>query len=119
MKNFNPVYVFGLAAVMAGCTLCNAGQSNIPPQRDSASLAASYSLVEAFPNLKFDDPVELTSPNDNTDRIFLVAQKGKIHLLPNNAEGKDAPVFLDIVSKVESGGEKGLLGLAFHPDFKT
>jgi glucose/arabinose dehydrogenase len=37
---------------------------------------------------------------------------------PNQDDAKSAAVFLDIVKKVDSGGEKGLLGLAFHPDYK-
>jgi len=81
--------------------------------------AASYTLTAAYPNLTFNMPVELTSPADGTDRIFVIAQEGKIHVFPNQADVKEAPVFLDITSKVVSGGERGLLGLAFHPDFKT
>src|SRR5687768_6259156 len=72
-----------------------------------------YKLSLAFPALEFDMPVELTSPNDNTDRIFVVEQKGKIISFPNKADVKNPSVFLDIVKKVDSGGEKGLLGLAF------
>ncbi|MEO6001122.1 MAG: PQQ-dependent sugar dehydrogenase [Chitinophagaceae bacterium] len=125
MRNFNPIYLFGIMIVFSCLIFCNAGQSVKDLgnsgifTNDSLHKAGKYTLVEAFPNLKFDDPVELTSPDDNTDRVYLVAQKGKILLLPTQPDDKEAPVFLDIVSKVESGGEKGLLGLAFHPDFKT
>ena len=76
-----------------------------------------YDLFPAFPALEFVMPVELTSPRDKSDRIFVVEQKGKIMSFPNQADVKSATVFLDIVKKVDSGGEKGLLGLAFHPDF--
>ena len=80
--------------------------------------AAKYKLALAFPDLVFDQPVELTSPEDGTDRIFVVAQQGLIHVFPNKAGTSSADVFLDIKSRVVSGGERGLLGLAFHPDFK-
>ena len=63
--------------------------------------------------------MELTSPADGTNRIFVVAQTGKIHVFPNQATTAAAPVFLDLSSKVVAGGERGLLGLAFHPDYKT
>lgn len=120
MKNFLSIYFFGLAVIIAGCNLSNAGQSKrTPAGNDTSSIADKYSLEVAFPNLKFDDPVELTSPNDNTDRIFVIEQKGVIRVFSNKADEKNAAVFLDIVSKVESGGEKGLLGLAFHPDYKN
>lgn len=78
-----------------------------------------YTLTEAFPNLKFDKPVELTSPTDGTNRIFVVSQNGKIQVFPNLATATEAPVFLDISRKVATGGELGLLGFAFHPDYKT
>lgn len=78
-----------------------------------------YTLTEAFPNLRFDKPVELTSPADGTNRIFVVSQTGKIHVFPNQATAAGAPVFLDLSAKVMAGGEMGLLGLAFHPDYKT
>ena len=80
---------------------------------------ARYDLSPAFPALEFDMPVELTSPLDNSNRVFVVEQKGKIMSFPNQADVKSASVFLDIVKKVDSGGEKGLLGLAFHPDYKN
>src|SRR5688500_3085473 len=80
---------------------------------------AKYKLVEAFPGLTFDMPVELFSPADNTDRAFVVEQKGRIIVFQNEPDVTSASVFLDIVKNVDSGGEKGLLGLAFHPDYKS
>jgi glucose/arabinose dehydrogenase len=78
----------------------------------------AYKLTLAFPELTFDMPVELTSPNDNKDLIYLVEQKGRIMVYPNRRDVGESTVFLDIVRKVDSGGEKGLLGLAFHPDYQ-
>lgn len=62
-------------------------------------------------------PVDLTSPAGDA-RLFVVEQPGRIRIL---RDGNLLPEpFLDIVSRVESGGnEQGLLGLAFHPDFAT
>jgi glucose/arabinose dehydrogenase len=81
--------------------------------------SVSYELSLAFSALNFEMPIELTSPHDNTNRIFVVEQKGRIMCFPNQPDVKKASVFLDIVKKVDSGGEKGLLGLAFHPDYKN
>jgi glucose/arabinose dehydrogenase len=78
-----------------------------------------YKLSEAFENLTFELPLELTSPDDGTDRIFVVEQKGVIKVFPNKGNAKVATKFLDIEQKVNSGGEKGLLGLAFHPNYKS
>ena len=83
-----------------------------------SSMQQKVGLKEAFPNLSFDMPVEFVSPKDGSNRNFVVAQKGKIHVFPNNPSVKSSKVFLDMVSKVTSGGERGLLGMAFHPDYK-
>lgn len=77
-----------------------------------------FKLCLAFPALTFDMPVELVSPR-NSDLIFVVEQKGRIMVFPNQADVREAKVFLDIEKKVDSGGEKGLLGLAFHPQFSS
>lgn len=79
----------------------------------------AYTLTEAFPHLTFDLPVELTSPDDNSDRIFVLEQKGVIQVFKNSPGRQASTVFLDIKDRVSSGGEMGLLGLAFHPEFKT
>jgi len=87
MKSFLSIYFFGLAVIIAGCNLSNAGQSkHTPAGNDTSSIADKYSLEVAFPNLKFDDPVELTSPNDNTNRIFVIEQKGVIRVFSNKAD---------------------------------
>ena len=80
--------------------------------------AADVQLKVAFPNLTFEMPVEFVSPNDGTNRNFVIAQAGVIHVFPNNPGVKTTQKFLDIKKKVVSGGEQGLLGLAFHPNFK-
>src|SRR2546423_8107809 len=62
-------------------------------------------------------PVYVTHAHDGSNRLFIVEQPGRIKVLQPGAS--TPTVFLDIVSKVLSGGEQGLLGLAFHPQFKT
>jgi len=64
-------------------------------------------------------PVGFEAPNDGTNRIFILQQGGAIRIIQNGAL-LSAP-FLDVSSNpgFESGGEKGLLGLAFHPGFNA
>lgn len=63
------------------------------------------------------DPLYVTSAHDGSRRLFVVEQVGRIKVL---GPGETSPtVFLDIVSRVLSGGERGLLGLAFHPRYAT
>ena len=76
-------------------------------------------IVDAFPNLNFDQPVDIQSPKDGTNRIFVLSQPGIVFVFDNDAKTKTKKVFLDIRNKVLYGGEQGLLGLAFHPNFKS
>ena len=62
-------------------------------------------------------PTAITHAGDNSGRVFVVQQSGKIAVL-ENGELTDSE-FLDISNEVSFGGEQGLLSLAFHPDFRT
>ncbi len=64
----------------------------------------------------FSSPLEIKHAGD--DRLFVVERGGQIKIL--NPDGSVNPTpFLNISSMVTSGGEQGLLGLAFHPDYTT
>jgi glucose/arabinose dehydrogenase len=117
MKTPKIMIVFSLLFLVVGCDWSNGQQKKA--LNKTATPAAGYKLAVAFPNLVIEQPVELTSPDDGTDRIFVVAQKGLIQVFANQAQIKKAAVFLDIHAQVVSGGERGLLGLAFHPDYKS
>ena len=74
-------------------------------------------LENAFPNLRFSKPLDLQSPSDGTNRIFITEQDGTIRVFPNDISASTSDTFLDITSAVNSGGELGLLGLSFHPNY--
>ena len=81
-------------------------------------ISAQYEVVKAFPNLSFSKPVDFQSPNDGTNRIFIVEQEGMIKVFANNSNVLSQKTFLDIRDKVNSSSsEMGLLGLAFHPNY--
>lgn len=62
-------------------------------------------------------PLYVTNAHDTTNRLFIIERGGVIKVLQ---PGSSTPtVFLDITTRVLSGGERGLLGLAFHPDYST
>jgi len=63
-----------------------------------------------------DQPVYVTAPVSDP-RLFIVEQPGRIRVV-ENGRLLDKP-FLDIVDKVRSGGEQGLLSVAFHPQYRT
>lgn len=64
----------------------------------------------------FSSPVEITNAGDT--RLFVVEQGGLIKVV--NANGSvNATPFLNVASLISSGSERGLLGLAFHPNYAT
>ncbi|MCH6234262.1 PQQ-dependent sugar dehydrogenase [Cognataquiflexum rubidum] len=74
----------------------------------------------AYPNLTFERPVDFQNAGDNSNRTFIVEQRGVISVFPNDPTVTTKQVFLNIESKVkDQGNEEGLLGLAFHPNYET
>lgn len=63
-----------------------------------------------------DQPLFATSPSGDA-RLFVVEQSGRIRILVDG-ELKAEP-FLDLSDRISTGGERGLLGLAFHPGYAT
>jgi glucose/arabinose dehydrogenase len=64
----------------------------------------------------FDDPTGVTHAGDGSGRLFVNERGGVIRILSDN--GVLPEPFLDITARVWAGGERGLLGLAFHPDYE-
>src|SRR3954464_12350022 len=64
-----------------------------------------------------DAPVDVTSARDGSGRLFVVEQPGRIRIVKDGKLAETA--FLDITDRIASGGERGLLGLAFHPEYST
>jgi glucose/arabinose dehydrogenase len=62
------------------------------------------------------DPLDLQSVAGDLERLYVVEQGGRIRVVRN---GQIAGTFLDVAGRLSSGGERGLLGLAFHPQFAT
>lgn len=100
--------VVALLWPVPGVVVMNAGE-------DVAPEAAEISLQPVLSGLS--SPLYVTNAHDGSNRLFIVEQPGRIKVLE---PGSSAPViFLNIASRILSGGERGLLGLAFHPQFST
>jgi glucose/arabinose dehydrogenase len=76
------------------------------------------SLQQVFTGRTLAQPTELVHAGDSSGRIFVVHKTGIIRIHSIYAPNDPAKVFLNISSKVVAGSELGLLGLAFHPNFK-
>jgi glucose/arabinose dehydrogenase len=83
----------------------------------NAMTVAGAGVVLSMVASGFTSPVYVTSPHDGSGRLFVVEQGGRIKIIKSGTVL--ATPFLDISSLVSKGGEQGLLGLAFHPNFKS
>jgi glucose/arabinose dehydrogenase len=93
---------------------CNGTTGGVPDNLDNNAPLPNLTLQSFVSGLTA--PVGFEAPADSTGRIFIVEQAGVIRVVQNGVL-LPAP-FLDITTRVISGGELGLLGLAFHPNFR-
>jgi glucose/arabinose dehydrogenase len=85
---------------------------------DALSTAAAYTMTLTPFKSGFSKPVFMTSARDGSGRLFVVEQGGRIKVIQADGTVRPTPL-LDISGRVSKGGEQGLLGLAFHPNFRT
>ncbi len=100
----------------AQVTTASPSATPVPPSRVSTfTNSSAYSWAPVATGLALPDDIQF--PDDGTTRMFVVEQPGRIRIVENGKLLQTA--FLDITDRVRSAGdEQGLLGLAFHPDFK-
>lgn len=115
----HPAAALGLMLLLSGC-----GQTGEEPGPSPSPLptCGAGTPVEGQPGLTtqvvasgLDQPVDLQSASGDRTRIYVVEQAGRIRLIRDNVL-RAAP-FLEISGLVGAGGERGLLGLAFHPRY--
>lgn len=83
----------------------------------SQAQTTSIEVVQAFPNLFFEQPTEIQNAGDGSNRLFVCEKFGRIRVFENRADVESSTLFLDLEERVETASEMGLLGLAFHPDY--
>jgi glucose/arabinose dehydrogenase len=64
----------------------------------------------------FSAPLDIVNAHDGSNRLFVAEQGGRIWILQGGA--RDPVAFLDVSGLVVAGGERGLLGVAFHPQYR-
>jgi len=122
---------FVAAAFAAGGLLaaCGGGSSSSSADDQPASVAATGGAAKTPPTRpeaarrgvrlvqvgRFTDPLYVTAPPGDRQRLFVVEQQGRIMIIRSGH--KLSRPFLDIRGLVLSGGERGLLSLAFAPDY--
>ena len=115
MRRFGTVALAVALSALAACSTAPSPTTSTlaPIVSPAAGLAISVEVAVAG----LSAPVDVTNAGDGSGRLFVVEQAGRIRVI---RDGRVLAVpFLDIVGRVASGGERGLLGLAFHPDYPT
>jgi len=105
-----------LAVLAALCGLalltCGGNPTSIPLPPEGTGSLRLEPVASGFLS-----PVYLTAPTGDTARLFVVEQGGQIRIIQH---GVLLPTpFLDISGRLTSGGERGLLSVAFHPSYAT
>jgi len=116
--------------VLAGCApptpSPSAEGSPSPSAQPSPSAAAPPSVAASVAPLTgiqlesvvggLTDPIGVTNAGDGSGRLFVNERGGLVRVVNPDGTLRDLD-FVDISDRVEAGGERGLLGLAFHPNF--
>jgi glucose/arabinose dehydrogenase len=103
---------------------CGGNDSPTPTPTPTSGTCPAGPVVEGTPTLASQrvvgglrNPLDLQSAPSDRDRLFVVEQEGRVRVV-RGGQLSSTP-FLDVASRVSSGGERGLLGLAFHPQYAT
>jgi glucose/arabinose dehydrogenase len=88
-----------------------------PPTPPPVSPPDALAIERVYPNLSFENPVALLQAPGDSSRWFVVEQGGRVLVFDDNAAVTVTSPFVDLRARVRSGGETGLLGMAFHPAF--
>jgi glucose/arabinose dehydrogenase len=113
-----------LAVLLIGAALAACGSettdptptpTGTPPSCDSSPVTGTPQLTAVRIASGLSSPLDVQAVAGDRTRLFVVEQVGRIRVIRGGAL-LSAP-FLDIASRISSGGERGLLGLAFHPAY--
>lgn len=98
--------------VLVAALGCASDDSAPPPPLPTGDIVPAVEVVLDG----LDRPLRLDAPPGDP-RLFVVEQGGRIRVF--DPDGTDRGVFLDLTAATLAGGERGLLGLAFAPDYAT
>ena len=111
-----PLLVLAAATLLliSGCG--GSSSSMTTPPSPPPPPTAQFDLVQVASG--FSAPLDIQQPADSSGRLFVVEQGGHIQIIQGNGTRASTP-FLDVTGRAgfTSGGETGLLGLAFHPQY--
>ena len=115
MQKFPGAWLAAISLVLAACGGGAGGSVTVPPVTPPAPLALS--LQRLYPQLSFVAPLQLLQAPADATRWYVLEQRGVVRQFGSAAGTSVSSIYADISANVTSGGERGLLGMAFHPDF--
>ena len=99
---------------------CSGSSSSSPtPVPAPPPPATQVALIEAFPDLSFNQPLSMQQAPGDPGTWFVAERAGRIVSFANDPTSSSTSVYASLGSRVNSMGEGGLLGLAFHPDYAS
>ena len=103
-----------LALAASGRATC---YSSFPACPDNSQYISTLIPNSAFPSGEAGQPLAFVDPHDGLGHRFLMLHGGRILVWDGGSTllGTD---FLDVTGRVTSGGERGLLAMTVHPDYK-
>jgi glucose/arabinose dehydrogenase len=119
-----------LCAPLAGGAACSSSESDdgasaktgterdraaTPAERPNERATSSATRARLLRVATFSEPTYLASPPGDRNRRFVTEREGRIRIIRGRTKLRTP--FLDIAGQVQTGGESGLLSIAFHPDF--
>ncbi|TDJ32839.1 MAG: hypothetical protein E2O53_11265, partial [Gammaproteobacteria bacterium] len=126
LTDFRPVISFLSILLLSSCggggsTVASSPPPPPPPPSPPPPAAITVTTNRVFSQVTLQAPVAMMQAPGDTSRWFVVEQQGIVRVFPNmaNVTNNDVSVFIDISARVVSGGERGLLGMAFHPNFSN
>jgi glucose/arabinose dehydrogenase len=112
------------ALALPGCGGSSSSPTPVPSATPPTASCAAGAPVAGNPALTarlvasgLRNPLDLQAAPGDRERLYVVEQGGRVRVI-RNGELQATP-FLDVSGRISSGGERGLLGLAFHPQFAT
>jgi glucose/arabinose dehydrogenase len=117
LKRLNPIpFVTLIMICLIGAVCCVGCGGSTTETPTPPTTPAQLELLQVATG--FTSPLDIQQPLDSSGRLFVVQQGGQIMIVNSSGTILSTP-FLDLSSKLISGGEEGLLGLAFHPNFAS
>jgi glucose/arabinose dehydrogenase len=113
-----------LAAFFTALAACGGGGDRDvtvePPPPPPPPPAVTLNVQRVFSSLaNFSSPVAMLQAPSADTYWYVVEQGGRILIFENLSSVTTRDTFADLTDRVDSGGEMGLLGMAFHPSYPT